>query len=163
MATARIAVIGGDGIGPEVIEQAIRVVEAALRHDRATLEWNRLPWNTTYYKQHGRMLPAVSRLQAAAKVHTVRVSDPGRFNQLYPGEVAQFVGGAISRGRPFQATKGSSIWSPSVGYRARQLVKTRGPGHLERRSPTPSTGRRRSASSWRTPRWPWTTTFRSAP
>ncbi len=57
MATARIAVIGGDGIGPEVIDQAVRVVDAALPRDRATLEWNRLPWNTTYYKQHGRMLP----------------------------------------------------------------------------------------------------------
>ena len=29
MATWRIAVIGGDGIGPEVIEQAIRVADAA--------------------------------------------------------------------------------------------------------------------------------------
>src|SRR5262245_18288612 len=57
MATARIAVLGGDGIGPEVIDQAIRAVDAALRHDRATLEWNRLPWNTDYWKKHGRMLP----------------------------------------------------------------------------------------------------------
>ena len=57
MATARIAVIGGDGIGPEVIDQAIRVVDAAARHDHARLEWNQLPWNTAYWRQHGRMLP----------------------------------------------------------------------------------------------------------
>src|SRR5947209_17635484 len=57
MAVFRIAVIGGDGIGPEVIEQAIRVADAARRHDSATLEWNRLPWNTAHYKQHGRMMP----------------------------------------------------------------------------------------------------------
>lgn len=57
MAAFRIAVIGGDGIGPEVIEQAIRVAEVAARSDRATLNWNRLDWNTGYYKKHGRMMP----------------------------------------------------------------------------------------------------------
>jgi tartrate dehydrogenase/decarboxylase/D-malate dehydrogenase len=58
MAVFRIAVIGGDGIGPEVIEQAIRVAGAAARKlDGAELAWNRLPWSTAYYKEHGRMLP----------------------------------------------------------------------------------------------------------
>src|SRR5437762_2772827 len=57
MAVFRIAVIGGDGIGPEVIDQAIRVADAARRHDGAALEWNRLPWNTAHYKKHGRMMP----------------------------------------------------------------------------------------------------------
>jgi len=58
MAAPRIAVIGGDGIGPEVIEQAMRVADAASRHDVASLEWNRLPWSSAYYKQTGRMMPA---------------------------------------------------------------------------------------------------------
>src|SRR5262245_61532133 len=58
MAVFRIAVIGGDGIGPEVIDQAIRVAEIAARKlDGAELKWNRLPWSTAYYKNHGRMLP----------------------------------------------------------------------------------------------------------
>src|SRR5438094_5968651 len=57
MATWRIAVIGGDGIGPEVIEQAIRVADAAAREDAARLEWNRLPWSSAYYKKTGRMMP----------------------------------------------------------------------------------------------------------
>ena len=57
MATGRIAVIGGDGIGPEVIEQAIRVTDAAARKEGAALEWNRLPWGSAYYKQTGRMMP----------------------------------------------------------------------------------------------------------
>src|SRR5437879_4391725 len=57
MATWRIAVIGGDGIGPEVIEQAIRVADAAVRKEAARLEWNRLPWSSSYYKQTGRMMP----------------------------------------------------------------------------------------------------------
>src|SRR5207237_1012660 len=59
MAVFRIAVIGGDGIGPEVIDQAVRAAEkAAKKHDGADLQWNRLPWSTAYYKKTGRMLPA---------------------------------------------------------------------------------------------------------
>jgi tartrate dehydrogenase/decarboxylase/D-malate dehydrogenase len=58
MAAFRIAVIGGDGIGPEVIDQAIRVADAAnQRHDRASLDWNRLPWGSAYYKQTHRIMP----------------------------------------------------------------------------------------------------------
>jgi tartrate dehydrogenase/decarboxylase/D-malate dehydrogenase len=56
--TPEIAVIGGDGIGPEVIDQAVRVVDAALKPDGVTVRWNRLPWSSAYYKQTGRILPA---------------------------------------------------------------------------------------------------------
>jgi tartrate dehydrogenase/decarboxylase/D-malate dehydrogenase len=57
MATHRIAVIAGDGIGPEVTDQAIRVADAAGKKFGATLEWNRLPWSSAYYKQHGHIIP----------------------------------------------------------------------------------------------------------
>ena len=57
MAAFRIAVIGGDGIGLEVIDQAIRVAEAARRHDQAILEWNRLPWSSIHYQKTGQMMP----------------------------------------------------------------------------------------------------------
>jgi tartrate dehydrogenase/decarboxylase/D-malate dehydrogenase len=58
MAASRIAVIAGDGIGPEVIDQAVRVADAAVaRNDRTALEWNRLPWSSTYYKNTGKMMP----------------------------------------------------------------------------------------------------------
>src|SRR5688572_18922461 len=55
--SARIAVIGGDGIGPEVIDQAIRVVEAALKGEGASYTWNRLPWSSSFYKQTGKIVP----------------------------------------------------------------------------------------------------------
>lgn len=58
MAVFHVAVIGGDGIGPEVIEQAIRVADAAARHDKAAVEWNRLPWSSKLYQQTGSMMPA---------------------------------------------------------------------------------------------------------
>jgi tartrate dehydrogenase/decarboxylase/D-malate dehydrogenase len=57
MAAFRIAVIGGDGIGPEVIDQAIRVADEARKRDKAEVVWDRLPWSSNYYKQTGRMMP----------------------------------------------------------------------------------------------------------
>jgi tartrate dehydrogenase/decarboxylase/D-malate dehydrogenase len=58
MADARVAVIGGDGIGPEVIDQAVRVASAAVaRCEEVPLAWNRLPWSSAYYKKTGRMMP----------------------------------------------------------------------------------------------------------
>ena len=58
MAVYNIAVIGGDGIGPEVIAHAVRVAEKAAKLDGSELRWNHLPWSSQHYKTHGRMLPA---------------------------------------------------------------------------------------------------------
>src|SRR5437016_6997539 len=58
MPAANIAVIGGDGIGPEVTEQAIRVTEVALRRESAAAyTWNRLPWRSAFYKKTGQIIP----------------------------------------------------------------------------------------------------------
>ena len=52
--THRIAVIPGDGAGPEVIAEARRAVDA-LGLD---LDWNELPWGSAYYHAEGVMMPA---------------------------------------------------------------------------------------------------------
>jgi tartrate dehydrogenase/decarboxylase/D-malate dehydrogenase len=58
MPALRVAVIGGDGIGPEVIDQAIQVVDAALRFESGkSVEWNRLPWSSAFYRKTGAMMP----------------------------------------------------------------------------------------------------------
>ncbi len=57
MATHRIAVIGGDGIGPEVINQAVRAVDAAGKKHGASFNWNHLPWGSDLYKKAGHILP----------------------------------------------------------------------------------------------------------
>lgn len=57
MATFQVAVIGGDGIGPEVTEQAVRVAEAAARREGAELAWTPLPWGSDWYQRHGAMMP----------------------------------------------------------------------------------------------------------
>jgi tartrate dehydrogenase/decarboxylase/D-malate dehydrogenase len=51
--THRIAVIAGDGAGPEVIAEARKVVDAA----GLDLEWNDLPWGTDHFHAHGTMMP----------------------------------------------------------------------------------------------------------
>jgi len=58
MPTLKIAVLPGDGIGPEVVREAIRVTDAALRDSSSRLEWTPFPWGTDYYFEHGRMAPA---------------------------------------------------------------------------------------------------------
>jgi len=55
--TFDIAVIEGDGIGPEVTREAIRSVEAAVSLEGASFEWTSYPWGTEYYFEHGRMAP----------------------------------------------------------------------------------------------------------
>ena len=54
----RVAVIGGDGIGPEVVGAGIRVLEAAAEHDPSLdLDFTGFPWGSEYYREHGRMMP----------------------------------------------------------------------------------------------------------
>jgi tartrate dehydrogenase/decarboxylase/D-malate dehydrogenase len=60
----RIAVIGGDGIGPEVIAEGIRALDAATAP--GTLEWSTLDWGSERYLKHGAMMPADGLDQLAA-------------------------------------------------------------------------------------------------
>ncbi len=53
----RIAVIGGDGIGPEVTGAGMKVLEAAAAEDSTLdLEFTEFPWGCEYYLEHGRMM-----------------------------------------------------------------------------------------------------------
>jgi tartrate dehydrogenase/decarboxylase/D-malate dehydrogenase len=51
--TLRVALLPGDGVGPEVIAEARRVVDAL----GLPLEWTELPWGSAYWHEHGRMMP----------------------------------------------------------------------------------------------------------
>src|SRR5690242_2144413 len=52
----RIALLPGDGIGKEVVPQAVRVLEAAA--SGFTLEFESFEWGCEYYLRSGRMMPA---------------------------------------------------------------------------------------------------------
>lgn len=56
--THRVAIYPGDGIGREVIDQAVRVLEKVQSVDagfRLDLTW--FPWGAEYHRQHGRVAP----------------------------------------------------------------------------------------------------------
>ncbi len=57
MAEHQIAVIRGDGIGIEVIEEGIKVLEAAAEAFDITWQFKELPWGSDYYVKNGRMMP----------------------------------------------------------------------------------------------------------
>ena len=57
MSAFEVAVIGGDGIGPEVIGHAIQVADAALRGDDVRIAWTHFPWSCAHYRQHGHVMP----------------------------------------------------------------------------------------------------------
>ena len=58
MKTYKIASIPGDGIGPEVVEAGVRVLQAlAARDGGFKLEVETFPWGADYYFEHGVMMP----------------------------------------------------------------------------------------------------------
>ncbi len=71
-----IAVIAGDGIGGEVVESAVAVVDAALGAGRC--RWRRLPWGSDYWVAHGSMMPpdGLAELAGADAILLGAVGDP---------------------------------------------------------------------------------------
>ncbi len=57
MKNYKIAVIAGDGIGPEVIDAGIKVLNKAAAHDSAfRFDFTYFPWGCEYYARHGKMM-----------------------------------------------------------------------------------------------------------
>ena len=57
MNTHKVAVIAGDGIGPEVIQEGIKVLDAVAKLDGGfRFEFTHFPWGCEYYKQTGKMM-----------------------------------------------------------------------------------------------------------
>ena len=53
----RIAVYPGDGIGPEVTAQAVRVLQSLAQISEVKFDLTELPWGINYWKQHGSVVP----------------------------------------------------------------------------------------------------------
>jgi tartrate dehydrogenase/decarboxylase/D-malate dehydrogenase len=54
----RVACIAGDGIGPEVVAEARRVLDAVGEvHGGLEFEYRELPWGCRYFTEHGTMMP----------------------------------------------------------------------------------------------------------
>src|SRR6476646_7840591 len=57
MHTYRIALYLGDGIGPEVIDATVAVLDAVERGGGFRINYERFDWGMPHYEQHGRVAP----------------------------------------------------------------------------------------------------------
>jgi tartrate dehydrogenase/decarboxylase/D-malate dehydrogenase len=58
MKTYKIAAIPGDGIGVEVIDAGIKVLQSLAKADGGfEMAFTRFPWGSRYYLEHGKMMP----------------------------------------------------------------------------------------------------------
>lgn len=76
----KIAVIAGDGIGPEVIAEGVKVLEAAARLDGSfSFEFTYFPWGCEYYRETGRMMAedGIETLKGFDAVFLGAVGAPG--------------------------------------------------------------------------------------
>ncbi|MFS0687676.1 tartrate dehydrogenase [Sporosarcina sp. 179-K 8C2 HS] len=76
----KIAVIAGDGIGPEVIDQGIKVLHKVAELD-GSFEFNftHFPWGCEYYAEHGRMMEedGIEQLKQFDAIYLGAVGFPG--------------------------------------------------------------------------------------
>jgi tartrate dehydrogenase/decarboxylase/D-malate dehydrogenase len=77
-ATKRVAVIPGDGVGPEVVGHSVPVIERALFLAGGSVDWTEFSWGSDYYKKHGRMMPkdALETLSSFDAIVFGAVGDP---------------------------------------------------------------------------------------
>ncbi len=75
----RIAALPGDGIGQEVLPEAMRVLEAAGRRFDIGFDWQHFDWSCETYTKTGRMMPedGVEQLAAFDAIFLGAVGFPG--------------------------------------------------------------------------------------
>src|ERR1700675_3371344 len=80
MRTRKIAALGGDGIGPEVVEAGLEVLAVCAERDGGfALAVERFDWGSDYYRKHGVMMPAdgADRLRGVDAILFCAVGSPG--------------------------------------------------------------------------------------
>ncbi|MGN1059059.1 MAG: tartrate dehydrogenase [Clostridia bacterium] len=76
----KIAVIAGDGIGPEVINEGIKVLKEAARIDGSfAFEFTSFPWGCEYYRETGKMMAddGIQQLKKFDAIFLGAVGAPG--------------------------------------------------------------------------------------
>ena len=78
MKTHRIAIIAGDGVGPEVVKQALRVVNAAASQHQFELQLDEYPYGTEHWLKTEEILPDVQfeQIQQADAIILGAIGDP---------------------------------------------------------------------------------------
>lgn len=76
----RIAITPGDGIGPEVVAEAVRCLEALRDRHGLDLEWTRFPWPShAWHQKTGSSMPedGLAQLKAYDAILLGALGDPG--------------------------------------------------------------------------------------
>ncbi len=74
-----VAVIPGDGVGREVVDEGIRVMETlGMLDPNLAFAFVRFDWGSEYYFRNGRMMPedALETLATFDAIHLGAVGDP---------------------------------------------------------------------------------------
>lgn len=80
MKNYKIAVIAGDGIGPEVIAEGVKVLKHVAKADGGfNFEFTHFPWGCDYYLKNGKMMPddAIETLSGFDAIYLGAVGYPG--------------------------------------------------------------------------------------
>ena len=80
MKNYKIAVIAGDGIGPEVIAEGVKVLKHVAKADGGfNFEFTHFPWGCDYYLKTGKMMPddAIDTLSKFDAIYLGAVGYPG--------------------------------------------------------------------------------------
>lgn len=82
--TYRIAVIPGDGIGPEVVSVGVRILDAVAAAGGFSFTWETFDWSCETYTQYGEMMPedGIEQLSAYDAVYLGAVGYPGVPDQV---------------------------------------------------------------------------------
>ena len=80
MKTYKIAVIAGDGVGPEVLAEGIKVLKRISQLDpEIAFSFTEFPWGCEYYRRTGEMMPkdGIDRLREFDAIYLGAVGAPG--------------------------------------------------------------------------------------
>lgn len=80
MKTYKIAVIAGDGVGPEVLAEGIKVLETVAELDGSfSFAFTQFPWGCEYYLENGKMMDedGLERLKDFDAIYLGAVGAPG--------------------------------------------------------------------------------------
>ena len=80
MRTFKVAVIAGDGIGPEVLAEGIKVLDKVAELDGSfKIEYTHFPWGCEYYLEHGKMMDddGMDKLNEYDAIYLGAVGFPG--------------------------------------------------------------------------------------
>jgi tartrate dehydrogenase/decarboxylase/D-malate dehydrogenase len=87
MKNYKIAVMRGDGIGPEIIEEGLKVLDAVSERENFELDWVEYPHGADHYMETGELLSedTLKELERYAAIYFGCIGDP----RLEPGVLEQ--------------------------------------------------------------------------